>query len=169
MVQKDEVWLQSTSRFGTDALKYFVPFNERKAAIESVHCVETGGHLGIDKTLDKLKERFFWPELTKDVKTYIKECYHCQSVKAPKSYPVPPLIPITPSGTWQLVTMDIAGPLPETKDKNKYILAICDHFTKKKRRGRPAGDVIDSVPALLDKPLNSVESSQTISLSKKPD
>ena len=26
--------------------------------------------------------------------------------------------------------MDITGPLPETKDKNKYILAICDHFTK---------------------------------------
>ena len=37
---------------------------------------------------------------------------------------------ITLSGTWQLVTMDIAGPLPETMDKNKYILAICYHFTK---------------------------------------
>ena len=40
------------------------------------------------------------------------------------------MIPITPSDTWQLVTMDIAGPLPEKKSKRKYILALCDHFTK---------------------------------------
>ena len=59
VIQKDVVWFQSTSRFGTEALKYFVPFNERKSTIESVHCVETGGHHGIDKTLDKLEERFF--------------------------------------------------------------------------------------------------------------
>ena len=139
------VWFHSTSRFGTEALKYFVPFNKRKTTINAVYCVETGGHLDnlfqftifyrflyinySQKTLDKFKDRFFWPDLAKDVKIFFKECYHCQSVKAPKSYPVPPLIPITPSGTRQWVTMDIGGPL-ETNDKNKYILAICDHFTK---------------------------------------
>ena len=44
------MWFQSTSRFGTEALRYFVPFNERKTTMEAVHFVETGGHLDIDKT-----------------------------------------------------------------------------------------------------------------------
>ena len=36
----------------------------------------------------------------------------------------------TITGTLSIITMDIAGPLPETPRGNKYILAICDHSTK---------------------------------------
>ena len=39
-------------------------------------------------------------------------------------------MPLAPTRTIILVTMDIAGPLPLTKGGYKYILAICDHFTK---------------------------------------
>jgi hypothetical protein len=31
---------------------------------------------------------------------------------------------------FQIITSDIAGPLPITKKGNKYILVIIDHFTK---------------------------------------
>ena len=39
-------------------------------------------------------------------------------------------MPLAPSRTLLLITMDMAGPLPETLRGKKYILAICDHFTK---------------------------------------
>ena len=48
-------------------------------------------------------------------------------------------------------------PLPKFSD---------DMRKKQKRRGRPANEV-DSVPALLDVPVKSVESTKTQSLSKK--
>ena len=30
----------------------------------------------------------------------------------------------------QLVSIDILGPLPVTKERNKYVLAAVDHFTR---------------------------------------
>ena len=83
VIQDNIVYVKSISRFGDETLRYFVPFSDRKSTIESIYCVETGGHLGIDKTLDKIRKRFFWPDLAKELKLYKKECYHCQSVKAP--------------------------------------------------------------------------------------
>ena len=52
VIQDNIVYVKSISRFGDETLRYFVPFSDRKSTIESIHCVETGGHLGIDKTLD---------------------------------------------------------------------------------------------------------------------
>ena len=39
-------------------------------------------------------------------------------------------MPLGQKGTLMMITMDMAGPLPETQRGNKHILAICDHFTK---------------------------------------
>ena len=95
-----------------------------------LHCKETAGHLGTDKTIEKIKSRFFWVNLSRDVKKFICECFDCQRVKPPKVYCKQNLVPLAPSRTLQLVTMDMAGPLPTTKDGHKHILAICDHITK---------------------------------------
>ena len=68
--------------------------------------------------------------MNKDVKKFVKECFDCQKVKPPKRYCKPKLMPLGPTRTLMIVTMDMAGPLPETPRGNKYILAMCDHFTK---------------------------------------
>ena len=86
--------------------------------------------MGADKTIEKIQSRFFWISLNKDVRKFVKECFSCQKVKPPKQYCKPKLMPLAPSRTLLLITMDMAGPLPETPRGNKYILAICDHFTK---------------------------------------
>ena len=39
-------------------------------------------------------------------------------------------MPLAQTRTLFIVTMDMAGPLPETPRGYKFILAICDHFTK---------------------------------------
>ena len=41
-----------------------------------------------------------------------------------------PLQPLKPTRPLELVTTDLTGPLPKSKRGNKYILVICDHFTK---------------------------------------
>ncbi len=39
------------------------------------------GHLGYKKVLQKLLERYYWLEMTKDVHQYIEACYQCQMKK----------------------------------------------------------------------------------------
>ena len=40
------------------------------------------------------------------------------------------LVPLKPTKPREVATMGITGPLPSTKAGYKYILVICDHFTK---------------------------------------
>ena len=106
------------------------PRNEVELTMKELHCKEAAGHFGIDKTIGKIKSRFFWINPSRDVKRFIRECFDCQKVKLPKVYCKPKLVLLAPSRTLQLVTMEMAGPLPTTKEGHKYILAICYHFTK---------------------------------------
>ena len=111
---KSLIYLVDENKFGNKRNRYVILSNEVKSTIKELHCKETAVHLGTDKTIEKMKSRFFWVNLSRDVKKFIRECYDCQKVKPPKAYCKPKLVPLAPSRTLQLVTMDMAGPLPLT-------------------------------------------------------
>ena len=48
-------------------------------ALEACH--DNVGHLGIERTLSLLRDRFYWPNMAKDVENYIKSCLHCLKFK----------------------------------------------------------------------------------------
>ena len=127
---KDLIYLVDEDKFKNKRYRYLMQRNEVELPIKELHCKETAGHLGIDKTIEKIQSRFFWINLSLDVKRFIRECFDCQKVKPPKVYCKPKLVPLAPSRTLQLVTMDMAGPLPTTREGQKHILVMCDHFTK---------------------------------------
>ncbi len=89
-----------------------------------------GGHLGANKTEARILERLFWSFLRRDVRKYIQECKSCQLNKNGQRPLKAPLQPILPSKPKQLYTFDITGPLPITLLRNRYILVVCDHFSK---------------------------------------
>ncbi len=90
------------------------------------------GHFGEERTLAEVCRRYFWHNRIEDVKTVVKVCQQCQMVRRMgsicsedeelKSIPVCDL--------FYRVAMDIAGPLPETKSGNRYILVAIDHYSK---------------------------------------
>ena len=41
--------------------------------MKELHCKETAGHLWTDKTIEKIKSRFFWINLSRDVKKFVLE------------------------------------------------------------------------------------------------
>ena len=52
-------------------------------------CHDQFGHLGMDKTLVLLQERFFWPKMNEDVRTHIRNFDHCLRFKqAPEQAPM---------------------------------------------------------------------------------
>ena len=53
----------------------------------------------------------------------------CQKMKSKRSHRAP-LISIKVEEPWELVSIDLAGPLKETKFGNKHIILAIDSFSK---------------------------------------
>ena len=68
--------------------------------------------------------------LNTEVENYIKYCETFQRIKINHFNNTAPLQPIITDKPFEIITADITGPLPVTTNQNKYILIICDHFTK---------------------------------------
>ena len=107
-----------------------VPESLKTEVLDSLHGGVAGGHLGEDKTLSKLWERFYWPGHTEDVHKWCQGCPQCAQRKTPVPENRAKLTSIYPGYPLQLVTVDILGPLPESCHKNSYVLVVADYFTK---------------------------------------
>ena len=106
-----------------------VPKSLQKEVLHSLHNGIAGGHLGEEKTLNKLRERFYWPGHTDDVHQWCQTCTTCAARKTPAPKNRGKLQSIQPGYPMQLVAMDLLGPLPESTHKNSYILVVEDYFT----------------------------------------
>ena len=65
-----------------------------------------------------------------DVYHWIKSCHQCNQRKIPKNKSGGKLQSIKVSQPWEMIGIDIIGPLPITNNGNRYIAVICDYFTK---------------------------------------
>ena len=124
IILKDLIYFVEEDKFGNERHRYVMPNNARTRLQRDSR---TFGYRQDDR---KIEPRFFLINLSKDVKKFVKECFDCKKVKPPKTYCKPKFMPLGPTKTLMIVIMDMAGPLPETPRGNKYILAMCDHFTK---------------------------------------
>jgi hypothetical protein len=92
------------------------------------------GHFGVEKTLELLQRKYFWPKMTESIKEYIKSCDICQRVKTHRHRPYGELQSLPhPTEKWREITMDFITDLPPSgREGNVYdsILVIVDRFTK---------------------------------------
>eukprot|EP00833_Pecoramyces_ruminatium_P007356 jgi/Orpsp1_1/1181388/evm.model.c7180000077042.1 len=87
------------------------------------------GHEGINKTYERIKNKYYWKNLILDVKKYVSLCKICQLNKSEptkklEQYSTPVEAPFVRIG------LDIIGPLKVTVRGNKYIIVCVDYFTK---------------------------------------
>ena len=105
-----------------------VPKKFRQDILRDLHEGVTGGHLGEVKTLSKLKERFYWPGHYNDVRDWCQTCKACAKRKSPVPGRQAPMQTITAGYPTQVMAVDLLGPLPESKNGNRYVLVIGDYF-----------------------------------------
>ena len=119
VLRKDEIKWQA-----------IVPLSFRRTVLKFSHDVKTAGHLGIKKTLSKIRQRHYWPGLENDVRAYIAGCEKCMKHKGSIPKKRGPM-QITRSGyPMERIAVDILGEFPMTENGNKYILVVGDYFTK---------------------------------------
>ena len=119
-----------TKNNNTLILQFIVPEQMKSAILVASHDSTLSGHLGVDKTLQRISERYYWPKWETEVREYIASCSICQTTKRAYDKNGAQIKHIISDYPFQIITSDIAGPLPLTKKGNKYILVIIDHFTK---------------------------------------
>lgn len=103
---------------------------EIKTILEENHSSAISGHAGYLRTYKRVKENYKWPNMKRDIKTYIKSCQSCQINKGSKSKIAPMQITTTSERPFQRLALDIVGPLPVTENENKYIITMQDDLTK---------------------------------------
>ena len=100
-------------------LQLVLPQRCRKAVIRLAHEVPLAGHLGRKKTTDRILQRFYWPNVRRDVAAHCKSCENCQKAKSRKVKSVP-LIPLPViAEPFRRIAMDIVGPLPRSRTGHK--------------------------------------------------
>ena len=114
---------------GSSCWRLVAPSPLRRQIFHQMHHVPMGGHLGRNRTLDAITQRFYWPNCRTDVETWLRECDSCARVKSGTRHR-PPMVAMTVGAPLDRVAIDILGELPETSKGNKYILVISDYFTK---------------------------------------
>ena len=97
-----------------------------------ISCPEgpTAGHLGHIKTYEKVRQRYYWHGMFKDIEHWCRTCIDCAMRKRPRNHHKAPLLPIPVQGPFDRLAMDILGPLPTTHDGNRYILVFSDYYTR---------------------------------------
>jgi len=114
----------------TNILQLIVPHHCVKEILEEAHDSSIEGHFGVNKTLEKIRKRFYWATCKQDVENWCKSCKVCVSKQGP-SRKGKSLLQIYNVGLpFQRVQMDVLGPLPKTDSGNKFVLVIVDCFTK---------------------------------------
>jgi hypothetical protein len=70
-------------RYGIKSNKLFVPKTCRELFINWFHGSRWGGHIGVGKTIRRLKSWVWWPGMAQDVQDYVKQCLVCIRHSAP--------------------------------------------------------------------------------------
>jgi transposase InsO family protein len=112
----------------------YVPQGELRRSILKIYhdTAANGAHFGRNKTLHKIRTRYYWPRMYKDIDNHIKSCILCAQYNPRRQKTPGKLRSIKPpEGVWQLVAMDFHGPINPTSQRgNKYIISLTDVLSK---------------------------------------
>ena len=120
----------SSKRRRSPQTQVVVPLNIRKQLLEEYHDSPLSGHLATRRTRLRLEDKYYWPSLDDDVKTYCKSCTVCalQRRSTLRAYLNPLELATRP---FEILGLDFMGPiLPHSPLGNNHILVITDYFTK---------------------------------------
>lgn len=59
-----------------------MPLSRQRFILQQMHDSKTSGHLGVTKTLNKIRQAYYWPGLQSDVRSYVAGCDLCARRKA---------------------------------------------------------------------------------------
>ncbi len=91
----------------------YVTRAQRTPLIHSTHTSLGTGHPGANSTLSLVKDRFWWPNMARDVRRFVQGCSDCAISKSPRHLPSGKLLPLpVPNRPWSHLGVDFIMDLP---------------------------------------------------------
>ncbi|KAK8784274.1 hypothetical protein V5799_009360 [Amblyomma americanum] len=128
-VLKEGRLFRETEANGKKKLLYVMPKTMRKSLCVKFHDLE--GHFGLDRTISKISETYWFPGMRRYVREHIRRCFECLICKVPSGKEKGLLHPIPPGRRpFETIHADHLGLFVRSKKGNKYILVVIDNLTK---------------------------------------
>ena len=107
-------------------LRLYIPKHLRNLVVRQYH--DLNGHMGVQKTFDSIRRKYYWPNLFKELNDFVSACVVCQTrclqkVRQPLQETDIPPYPMAK------ISLDLSGPYPTSMSGNKYIIAFVDWFS----------------------------------------
>ncbi|GBG76308.1 hypothetical protein CBR_g22056 [Chara braunii] len=103
----------------------------RTQLLGEFHDAPATGYFGVNRTIGRLRERFWWPGLLDDITCYFESCEVCRRCKSRNHRPYGELRPLpVPLRRREAIAKDITDPFPKHKTGVDGILTVVDRLTK---------------------------------------
>ena len=123
LYHKNEI--QEVNHTDRNTMQLVLPEAFRKQALQGCH--DDLGHLGMEWTIDLLRDCFYWSGMIDNMIRYIRQCERCLRFKAlPEKAPMENIDATYPM---ELVNMDYLTTEATEGGKDVHNLVITDHFT----------------------------------------
>uniref|UniRef100_A0A0G4FJQ9 Integrase zinc-binding domain-containing protein n=1 Tax=Chromera velia CCMP2878 TaxID=1169474 RepID=A0A0G4FJQ9_9ALVE len=120
--------------------------SQRTALIRESHSSPESAHFGVGKTYSRIAERYFWPQMWRDVRRFIRACDPCQRSKASSRAPPGLLRPLPiPNHPWE-PSSEASDFLKEHREaieaaRASHEAAQSSQIRNTNRRRRPTDDI----------------------------
>jgi len=101
---------------------------EMEPVLFMFHYDPTAAHSSKEKMMEKMRTRYYWPQMFEDIRAYVESCDPCQ--RRGKSKRNEQLHPIPVGAPFYQIGIDYVGPLNRTINGNRYIIVAMDYLTK---------------------------------------
>jgi predicted aspartyl protease len=110
--------------------RLLLPKSLQDQALHLNHNLPSMGHQGIQRTKERMKEKFSWYGMGNDIAGFVAGCATCNQNKKSTKTGKFPLTEYQAGAPMERVHIDFLGPLPRTPRGNEYVLMMVDQFTK---------------------------------------
>lgn len=110
----------------SETAQLVIPLQERQSILHNYHDAATAGHYGIDRTFSRIASRYYWPGMRNDITKHIGKYLACLRYKPSNMKPTGLVQTVASNQRFEVLSVDLFGPLPATKDGCQWILIAED-------------------------------------------
>ena len=124
------LWIPTKRTQRDVCLQLVIPDALKNEVLVWAHDDVTAGHLGTQKTYGKIRNRYYWRNMFRDIDKWCKSCVDCAMKKSPRNTHKAPLLPIPVENAFDRLAVDCLGPFPLSNAGNRYVVVFTEYLTR---------------------------------------
>ena len=95
-------------------LRIIAPDIIKPMLMEYYHSSTIGAHMGINKTIHRIRKEYHWENMNSEIANFVKRCKLCALSKPARNSQISQLISEIPATPFSKIYLDVSGPVSYT-------------------------------------------------------